>query len=176
MFELRTVTQLVTLLGGPERVLEDFALTKGELKAWRIRNVPPRHRWMSLYVALVQLGKSFDPKLLGMTKKQLKELQGSKRSMYDINSVRDLIDALGGATDLAHGLDMTSMSVDHWCKTGHIPPGWHLRFYIEACRLQKTVNPIVFGLTEAQFAPLSRESSKRGTADSKHGIAARAVA
>lgn len=171
--DITTVRHLIAVLGGTERVIFDFALTRTDLKAWRDRGVAPQHRWMSLYVALVQSGKSFDPKLLGMTKKQLRELQGSKRSMYDINSVRDLIDALGGATDLAHGLDMTSMSVDHWCKTGHIPPGWHLRFYIEACRLQKTVNPIVFGLTEAQFAPLSRDSSKRG---SKRGIAARAVA
>lgn len=164
MYDINTTNQLLSELGGETAVASDFDLSKRSLNKWLKTGVAPKSRWLTLYVALMRSGRTFNPKLLGMSRKEFAKLQAASKTMYDINTVRQLVKELGGAAELGRQLDMTKEAIEHWYVRNHIQPGWHLRFYIEMCRRQKTINPKVFGMTEKDFAPLPRLRQARTSA------------
>lgn len=73
--------------------------------------------------------------------------------MHDINSISELIDALGGDTKVARWLGISQPAVAAWKPRGHIPPGWHMRLWAELTRRGHSVNPEVFGWSEDDLAP-----------------------
>jgi hypothetical protein len=75
--------------------------------------------------------------------------------MYDINSIDELVDALGGPKAIATWLGISQAAVSLWKSRGHIPPGWHIRLYAAALRRGKSVNPAVFGIDPQDMAPLA---------------------
>lgn len=68
--------------------------------------------------------------------------------MYDINTISELIDELGGDTAVAQWLDISQSAVGNWKQRNCIATGWHMRLYAEMTRRKKTINPAVFGLSE----------------------------
>lgn len=87
--------------------------------------------------------------------------------MYDINTIEELIDELGGSSELARQLDLSQSAVAQWKVRGHISDGWHMRLFADVKRRGKSVAPEVFGMTEDEFAPL---------AATKHRSSSRALA
>jgi hypothetical protein len=78
---------------------------------------------------------------------------------YDINSIEELIEALGGDTAVAGMFGISQPAVANWKARGQIATGWHMRLYAEVRRMGLSINPAVFGLTEEEFVPLSLVSS-----------------
>lgn len=74
--------------------------------------------------------------------------------MYDINSIPELIDELGGDTVVARWLGISQPAVAQWKARNQIATGWHMRLLAELTRRGKTVDPVVFGLTADDIAPL----------------------
>lgn len=68
--------------------------------------------------------------------------------MYDVKTIDQLIDKLGGDTVLADALGVSQPAVANWKVRGQIAAGWHLRLLAEARRRSLTVAPGVFGLSE----------------------------
>lgn len=75
--------------------------------------------------------------------------------MYDINTIDELVEELGGDTAVARQFGITQPAVANWKIRGNIGPGWHMRLYAELRGRHKTVNPNVFGMSEEEFAPLN---------------------
>lgn len=74
--------------------------------------------------------------------------------MYDINSIEELVEALGGPTVLGDEFGITQEAVSNWSTRVNIPGGWHVQLYAMARRKGLTVNPKVFNLTEKQVEGL----------------------
>jgi predicted SpoU family rRNA methylase len=75
-----------------------------------------------------------------------------------IETVEQLVAAFGGTFKLAKWADVVPSTVSNWKEQGHIPPGWHLRLYLECQQRNLNVSKKLFGL-EAK-AP-SRRPNKR---------------
>jgi hypothetical protein len=75
---------------------------------------------------------------------------------YDIASIHDLIDALGGDTEVAEWLGIGQPAVGMWKSRDVIGSGWHLRLLAECRRRGLTVDPKVFGLSERDAGDLFR--------------------
>lgn len=75
--------------------------------------------------------------------------------MYDINTIDELVDALGGDTKVGRWLGISQPAVAAWKLRNHVPPGWHMRLLAELTRRGYSVNPEVFGLSEDDIAPLA---------------------
>ena len=75
--------------------------------------------------------------------------------MYDINTIDELVVALGGDTKIGRWLGISQPAVAAWKLRGQIPPGWHVRLLAELTRRGFSVNPEVFGLSEDDIAPLA---------------------
>lgn len=73
---------------------------------------------------------------------------------YDINSIDDLVDELGGNVRIGSWLGISSEAVSMWKARRHIAPGWHLRLAAALRRRGRSVNPEVFGMTEEEAAGL----------------------
>lgn len=73
---------------------------------------------------------------------------------YQINTIDELIDSLGGDTEVARWLDISQPAVAMWKLRNQISAGWHLRLLAEVRRRELTVNPSVFGLDEGQAGDL----------------------
>lgn len=73
---------------------------------------------------------------------------------YQINTIEELINALGGDTEVARWLDISQPAVANWKVRRQIGAGWHLRLLAEARRRKLTVNPEVFGLEEGEGGDL----------------------
>ena len=67
---------------------------------------------------------------------------------YDIHSIDDLIDELGGPTVMGGWLGITSEAVSNWKARQNIPAGWHWKLAAAARKKGKRVHPRVFGLDE----------------------------
>ena len=67
---------------------------------------------------------------------------------YDINTIDELIDELGGGSAVGRWLGITPEAVSMWKARGNIAPGWHMRLAAAVGRKGKTINPEVFGMTE----------------------------
>lgn len=66
-----------------------------------------------------------------------------------INSIDELIEAFGGASDLGRQLGITQEAVSNWKARGEIPSGWHLRLAVDAAAMGWQVDPIVWGFVGA---------------------------
>lgn len=67
--------------------------------------------------------------------------------MRIIRTVDDVVDALGGDTEIARWLRITPAGVNHWKTRGEIPGGWHMRIYVRLLDEGYDCDPIVFGLS-----------------------------
>lgn len=65
-----------------------------------------------------------------------------------IDSVDALVEAFGGTARLAEFLDVGMSTVSNWKRADDIPPGWHLRLYMEATRRGFDISPDFFGQPE----------------------------
>ncbi len=65
-----------------------------------------------------------------------------------IDNVVKLVKALGGPTVVGEWLNIRTTAVSNWSSQGWIPPGWHLRLYLECLRRGLEVDPVLFGVTD----------------------------
>jgi hypothetical protein len=65
---------------------------------------------------------------------------------YDIESIADLIAALGGPSSIGDWLGITQEAVSNWKARDCIPPGWHLKLLVALNRRGLTVNPNLFDI------------------------------
>lgn len=65
---------------------------------------------------------------------------------YDIESIADLIAALGGPSAVGEWLGITQEAVSNWKARDYIPPGWHLKLLVAVNRQGKTIDPSLFDL------------------------------
>jgi predicted SpoU family rRNA methylase len=70
-----------------------------------------------------------------------------------IETVAQLVKAFGGTFALAKWADVVPSTVSNWKEQGHIPPGWHLRLYLECQQRKLNVAPKLFGLSEKGERP-----------------------
>ena len=70
----------------------------------------------------------------------------NKPSPRPIKTVADFVVAFGGTAELADFLDVGMPCVSNWKKDNAIPPGWHLRLYLEAQRRRIDVSLEFFGV------------------------------
>lgn len=63
-----------------------------------------------------------------------------------LNTVKDVVDALGGPTFLGDQLGIGQNAVSNWKIRNQIPSGWHLRVYLGVRQVGMEVDPSVFGL------------------------------
>lgn len=68
--------------------------------------------------------------------------------MRKLDTIQDVITALGGPSELAVMLDVTQQAVSMWKVRGEIPSGWHYRLHIEALRRGCHIDPSVFGVND----------------------------
>lgn len=74
--------------------------------------------------------------------------------MLQISTISELIDALGGPSELGAFLGITQEAVSNWKARGAIPPGWHARLILEARKRSIIVDGSVFGLVGDPAAEL----------------------
>lgn len=71
--------------------------------------------------------------------------------LYDINTISELVEALGGPTKLAHEHGVTASNISNWSLRGFIPPSWHFRLYLALRERGLTVNPDLLEMTPEQY-------------------------
>ena len=74
--------------------------------------------------------------------------------MYDIKTIEQLVDVLGGPVILGGKFGISQEAVSNWSIRGNIPGGWHVQLYAMAAREGLTIDPSVFKLTEGDVAGL----------------------
>jgi hypothetical protein len=62
-----------------------------------------------------------------------------------IDSITALVAAFGGTAKLAELLDVGMSAVSNWKTADQVPPGWHLRLFIEANKRGFEIEPEFFG-------------------------------
>lgn len=79
-----------------------------------------------------------------------------------IETVSQLVKAFGGTKALAAWADVVPSTVSNWKEKGEIPPGWHLRLYLE-CRDRKlNVSTKLFGIGDkAKTRPQHHRGNSR---------------
>lgn len=86
--------------------------------------------------------------------------------MRQITSIGELIDSLGGPSELGAFLGITQEAVSNWKARGAIPSGWHARLIIEAHKRSLVVDGSVFDLDGDPAAELHKLlSSDKRSAD-----------
>lgn len=65
-----------------------------------------------------------------------------------IDTVAKLVKALGGTFALAKWADVVPSTVSNWKEQDAIPPGWHLRLYLECANRKLNVAPKLFGIED----------------------------
>lgn len=81
--------------------------------------------------------------------------------MYDIKTIEQLVDVLGGPVVLGGKFGITQEAVSNWSLRGNIPGGWHVQLYAMAARKSMTIDPAVFKLTESDVDGLFRLRSQQ---------------
>lgn len=71
---------------------------------------------------------------------------------YDINTVSDVIDCLGGPTELGARLGITQEAVSNWKARGYIPNGWHLKLVVWLGGTGRSVDPELFDMPDVDVA------------------------
>jgi hypothetical protein len=84
----------------------------------------------------------------GLTRsRRMKYLHNMKpAARKPIDTVAELVTAFGGTFALARWADVVPSTVSNWKEQNHIPPGWHLRLYLECENRNLKVSPKLFGL------------------------------
>lgn len=80
--------------------------------------------------------------------------------MYDIQTIEQLIEALGGPVILGRKFGISQEAVSNWGSRGNIPGGWHVQLYAMAAREGLTIDPAIFKLTEEDVAGLFQPSRR----------------
>jgi hypothetical protein len=93
-------------------------------------------------------------------------------SMYDINSIEQLVEVLGGPTVLGEEFGITQEAVSNWGSRVNIPGSWHIQLLAMASRKNLRVNPKVFNLTEKQMEGLFPPLRPRARAEAARAILA----
>ena len=73
---------------------------------------------------------------------------------YDITTIDELIDRLGGPGELAEAFGVSDSAICNWAYRQFIPPSWHVRLLYELRIRNLTADPALFEATEEQFAVL----------------------
>jgi hypothetical protein len=73
---------------------------------------------------------------------------------YDINTIGELINALGGPSETGCLLGLSASAVCNWESRQFIPPSWHVRLLYELKMRSMSVDPALFEATDEQFAVL----------------------
>jgi hypothetical protein len=81
--------------------------------------------------------------------------------MYDICSIDELVDVLGGDTEVASWLGISQPAVANWKVRGQIASGWHLRILARLKKEKRRADPAIFGLTEEEACGLFDRPSRR---------------
>lgn len=63
-----------------------------------------------------------------------------------VGTVRELVEVLGGTSAVARWLGIQPSAVSMWIERDHIPPGWHLRLFLECTSRGLVVDLALFGL------------------------------
>lgn len=93
-------------------------------------------------------------------------LDSGSRSMNNlpmtrrIDSVDALVAAFGGTSKLAEFLDVGMSTVSNWKKADDIPPGWHMRLFLEAADRGFTIDTKFFG-SRAEMRPRHKGRKRR---------------
>jgi len=74
--------------------------------------------------------------------------------MYEIRTIDELVEALGGDTVVAHWLGISQPAVANWKVRGQIASGWHLRILARLKQERRLVDPALFGLTADEASGL----------------------
>jgi hypothetical protein len=74
--------------------------------------------------------------------------------MQHVETVEDVVDALGGDTQVAAWLGISQPAVAAWKSREAIPGGWHLRIYARLLAMGIECDPKVFGLTADEASVL----------------------
>jgi len=92
----------------------------------------------------------------------MNNLHMSKDMPKRIETVAQLVDALGGTTAVANWLDVVPSTISNWKEHGQIPPGWHLQLYLECQRRELCVAPGLFGIKDdsAEEDPAKRPTRR----------------
>lgn len=90
-----------------------------------------------------------------------------------LKSVNEIIAILGGPTAVADRFNIGQSAVSNWIMRGEIPPGWHLRIYLEAEKRDMEIDPEVFGIDQ-ETAPAAKKKL-RGGARAKRGAESQAA-
>lgn len=88
-----------------------------------------------------------------------------------LKSVPEVVNALGGPSLLGDRFNIGQSAVSNWNMRGEIPPGWHLRIYLEVERLGMEIDPSVFGLEPCKAASKKKRSNGRA----KNSVESRAA-
>lgn len=70
---------------------------------------------------------------------------------YDINTLDELIDALGGPSRAAAQHEITPQAVCDWKAKGYLPPSRHMQVFLALKRIGKSADPDLFGCTEEDW-------------------------
>jgi hypothetical protein len=65
-----------------------------------------------------------------------------------IKSIAEMVSAFGGTAKLADLLDIGMPAVSNWKAADKVPPGWHLRLFLEAKKRGIAIDPALFGRPE----------------------------
>lgn len=91
---------------------------------------------------------------------------------YDVNSIEQLVEVLGGPTVLGEEFGITQEAVSNWGTRVNIPGSWHLQLLAMVSRKRLTVNPKVFNLTEKQMEGLFQPPRPRSRAEAARSVPA----
>jgi hypothetical protein len=67
---------------------------------------------------------------------------------YDINTIDELVTALGGDTAVARWIGISQPAVGKWKERNKVPPEWNWRIAAELRRRKLTFHPAVLGIDE----------------------------
>lgn len=67
-----------------------------------------------------------------------------------IETVTDLVEALGGTAAVARWLDVGMPAVSNWKASNDLPRGWHFRVWMECQRRELPVSGKLFGLKPSE--------------------------
>lgn len=75
---------------------------------------------------------------------------------HQIDTVSQFVKAFGGNKALAEWCDVVPSTICNWKEQDYIPPGWHLRLYLESQKRKLPVALRLFGIT-----PSNRQSVRK---------------
>lgn len=93
--------------------------------------------------------------------------------MYDINSIDELIERLGGPTVIGEKFGISQEAVSNWSVRGNIGGSRHVQLLAMTRRKGLSVNPIVFGLNEKDVEGLFQSETEKAPARPKRKAEAR---